>query len=254
MGNEKREILKKYFETGKIPTQSNFEELINSTVIKSDDEFVERGKSGFKIYPERDGKYVLDIYDNDTHWPRFAVPFFQLGVSADRRTSSSITSSTLFLDSSLNDKIIEIQSCTDGNLFRINGNCTVNGTISLVRNVINLYRNPMPIDLLCLSLKINEHIETYEVTTIFYDNNDLKHKTVYAQFIVNILVRLDKSTPVISSDIVELINVGQFGEKSTWTLKLDCVKGTGAHDMKIVLVQCPLEFGEKRFFYSIIKK
>lgn len=64
MAKKKRSDLKEYFVTGKVPTQENFEDLVNS-VPNFEDDLVARGFVFYPKNPEAEDKHMLAIYNKD---------------------------------------------------------------------------------------------------------------------------------------------------------------------------------------------
>lgn len=64
MAKKKRSELKEHFVTGKVPTQENFEDLVDS-VPNFEDDSVARGLVFYPKNPEENDKHVLAIYDKD---------------------------------------------------------------------------------------------------------------------------------------------------------------------------------------------
>ena len=89
----KREVLKRYFERGQIPTQNQFEELIDSILNLVDDDYIRFNKEGFAIYSKKagdDGGIILEIYKTKPSFNDTDKPFWTL--SLDKNGNLSINS------------------------------------------------------------------------------------------------------------------------------------------------------------------
>lgn len=86
MAPVKRNELKKYFVRGKVPTQNQFAELIDSFLNIEDDEFVRSNKEGFAVYSKKDGDsggVVLEIYKKKPLFNDSDLPFWTLSLDKE---------------------------------------------------------------------------------------------------------------------------------------------------------------------------
>lgn len=93
MAKKKRSELKEHFVTGKVPTQENFEDLVDSVPNIEEDELFGFGKQGLAVYPKNlgklndsvqeknPGKAVIEIYKEQTG--DYSLPFWTFRIEDD---------------------------------------------------------------------------------------------------------------------------------------------------------------------------
>ncbi len=74
MSQRDRKALKEHFRNGSLPTESSFEDLIDSSINKIDDGFSKSMEDGLKLAPIADAKKVLSIYyDITKNTPEWSI-------------------------------------------------------------------------------------------------------------------------------------------------------------------------------------
>lgn len=118
-----RNTLKEFFSTGKIPTQGNFENLIDSMINKLDDGFAKTADAGMQLAPELDSKRLVSFFDT-TEKLKQNIPswYIEMVNNADTNglsiTDASTNKSALFLQAGGN---VGIGTTTPSATLEVNG-------------------------------------------------------------------------------------------------------------------------------------